>query len=97
MEAKGLALHVGFFSPDLLNDFLSKANSESSALIAAVDEKDPEAIPSEIVSQVQSAAAAASTAAAPASDAAEQQEPEAAEEEEDDEEESVAGIGGLFG
>ena len=97
MEAKGLALHVGFFSPDLLDQFLSKANSESSALIAAVTEKDPEAIPSEIVSQVQSAAAAASTAAAPASDAAEQQEPEAAEEEEDDEEESVAGIGGLFG
>jgi large subunit ribosomal protein L10 len=97
MEAKGLALHIGFFSPDLLNQFLSKANSEASALIAAVAEKDPEAIPSEIVSQVQSAAAAAPIAAAPASDAAEQQKPEAAEEEEDDDEESVAGIGGLFG
>ena len=96
MEARSLALHIGFFSPDLLNEFLSKANSESSALIAAVAEKDPEAIPSEILSQVQTAAAAASTAAAPATDAAEQQEPEAAEEEEE-EEESVAGIGGLFG
>ena len=97
MEARSLALHIGFFSPDLLNEFLSKANSESSALIAAVAEKDPEAIPSEILSQVQTAAAAASTAAAPATDAAEQQEPEAAEEEEEEEEESVAGIGGLFG
>ncbi len=97
MEAKSLALHLGFFSPDLLNEFLSKANSESSALIAAVAEKDPEAIPSEILSKVQTAAAAASTAAAPATDAAEQQEPEAAEEEEEEEEESVAGIGGLFG
>ena len=97
MEAKSLAIHLGFFSPDLLDHFLSKANSEASALIAAVAEKDPEAIPSEILSQVQSAAAAAPTAAAPASDAAEQQEPEKPEEEEDDEEESVAGIGGLFG
>lgn len=96
IEAKSLALHLGFFSPDLLNEFLSKANSEASALIAAVAEKDSEAIPSEILGQVQSAAAAASTAAAPASDAAEQQEPEEPEEEED-EEESVAGIGGLFG
>jgi large subunit ribosomal protein L10 len=96
IEAKSLALHLGFFSPDLLDEFLSKANSETSALIAAVAEKDPEAIPSEILSQVQTAAAAASTAAAPASDAAEQQEPEESEEE-DDEEESVAGIGGLFG
>jgi large subunit ribosomal protein L10 len=95
MEAKSLALHLGFFSPDLLDEFLMKANSESSALIAAVAEKDPEAIPSELLGQVQKAAAAASTAAAPASDAAEQQEPEEPEEEE--EEESVAGIGGLFG
>ncbi len=95
IEAKSLALHLGFFVPDLLNEFLSKANSEAFALIAAVSEKSPEAIPSEILSQVQTAAAAASTAAAPASDAAEQQEPE--EPEEDEEEESVAGIGGLFG
>ena len=96
MEAKSLALHIGFFVPDLLNEFLLKANSEASALISAVAEKDPEAIPSEILSQVQSAVAAASTAAAPASDAAEQQEPEKTEEEED-EEETVAGMGSLFG
>jgi large subunit ribosomal protein L10 len=95
-EAKSLALEIGFFVPDLIEVFLGRATSESSALIAAVSEKDPEALPSEIVNQVQTAAAAASTAAAPATDAAEQQEPEEPEEEED-EEESVAGIGGLFG
>lgn len=95
MEAKSLALHIGFFVPDLLNEFLSKANSEASALIAAVAEKDPEAIPSDLLDQVQKAAAAAPIAAAPASDAAEQQEPEKSEEEE--EEEEVAGIGSLFG
>ncbi len=94
MEAKSLALEIGFFVPDLLDVFLGRANSEASALIAAVSEKDPEALPSEVVNQVQKAAAAASTAAAPATDAAEQQEPE--EPEEEDEEESVAGIGGLF-
>ncbi len=94
MEAKSLALEVGFFVPDLMDVFLGRATSEASALIAVVAEKDPEALPSEIVSQVQTAAAAASTAAAPATDAAEQQEPD---ESEDDEEESVAGIGGLFG
>jgi large subunit ribosomal protein L10 len=94
MEAKSLALEIGFFVPDLLDIFLGRAISEASALIAAVSEKDPEALPSEIINQVQSAAAAASTAAAPATDAAEQQEPE---EPEEDEEESVAGIGGLFG
>ena len=95
MEAKSLALEVGFFVPDLMDVFLGRATSEASALIAVVAEKDPEALPSEIVSQVQTAAAAASTAAAPATDAAEQQEPEKSEKE--DEEESVAGIGGLFG
>ncbi|MFW9974017.1 MAG: 50S ribosomal protein L10 [Candidatus Thorarchaeota archaeon] len=95
MEAKSLALHIGFFVPDMLNEFLSKANSEAFALIAVIAEKNPEAIPSDILSQVQTAAAAASTAAAPASDAAEQQEPEEPEEEEDEEE--VAGMGSLFG
>jgi len=97
MEAKNLALHIGFFVPEMLSEFLLKANLETSALIAAIAEKDPEAIPSEILSQVQSAAAAASTAAAPATDAAEQQEPEAAKEDEEEEEEKVAGLGSLFG
>ncbi len=94
MEAKSLALEVGFFVPDLMDVFLGRAISEASALIAVVTEKDPEALPSEIVGQVQTAAAAAPTAATPATDAAEQQEPD---EPEEDEEESVAGIGGLFG
>jgi len=95
MEAKNLALTIGFFVPDMVNEFLSKANSEAAALIAVIAERDPEAIPSDILSQVQTAAAAASTAAAPASDAAEQQEPE--EPEEDEDEEEVAGMGSLFG
>jgi large subunit ribosomal protein L10 len=95
MEAKSLALYVGFFVPEMVKEFLSKANSEAYALIAAIAEKDPEAIPSNILSQVQTAAAAASSAAAPASDAAQQQEPE--EPEEDEEEEEVAGMGSLFG
>lgn len=94
MEAKSLALEVGFFVPDLMDVYLGRAISEASALIAVVTEKDPEALPSEIVGQVQTAAAAAPTAATPATDAAEQQEPD---EPEEDEEESVAGIGGLFG
>jgi len=95
-EAKSLALEIGFFVPDLLDAFLGRASSESNALIAAVFERDPEALPSEIVNQAKTAAAAASTAAAPATDAAEQQEPEEPEEE-DEEGESVAGLGGLFG
>jgi len=96
MEAKSLALHLGFFVPDMVNEFLSKANSEAFALVAVVAEKDPEAIPPDVLGQDQSAAAAAQTAAAPASDAAEQQEPKGSEEEEE-EEESVAGMGSLFG
>ena len=95
MEARSLALYVGFFVPEMVKEFLSKANSEAYALIAAIAERDPEAIPSNILSQVQTAAAAASSAAAPASDAAQQQEPE--EPEEDEEEEEVAGMGSLFG
>ena len=95
MEARSLALHIGFFVPEMVKEFLSKANSEAVALIAAIAEKDPEAIPSNILSQVQTAAAAASPAAVPASDAAQQQEPEEPEEEE--EEEEVAGMGSLFG
>ncbi|MFX0107254.1 MAG: 50S ribosomal protein L10 [Candidatus Hodarchaeota archaeon] len=88
--AKSLALDIGFFEPDLVREFLAKANVEAFALAAAVSEKDPEAIPSDILSKVQSAAAAAS-AAAPT----EEEEPE--QEEEEEEEETVAGLGGLFG
>jgi large subunit ribosomal protein L10 len=92
IEARSLALDVSFFEPDLLGEFLAKANSEFIALAAAVSEKDPEAIPSDVLSQVQSVAAAAPVA--PTTEAPEKQdEPE--EEEEDDE--AVAGLGGLFG
>jgi large subunit ribosomal protein L10 len=90
MEAKSLTLNIGFFVPDMLNEFLAKANSESMALAIAAAEKDPEAIPSEILGQVQ--AAAATTTAAPV----EAEQPDEPEEEEE-EEEVTAGIGSLFG
>ena len=90
MEAKSLTLKIGFFVPEMLNEFLAKANSEAMALAMAAAEKDPEAIPSEILSQAQTAAA--STAAV----TTEADKPDEPEEEEEDEEE-VAGIGSLFG
>ncbi|MHA1771305.1 MAG: 50S ribosomal protein L10 [Candidatus Thorarchaeota archaeon] len=94
MEARTLALNIGFFEPDLLVQFLSKANAEALALSSVLAEKNPDAIPSEVLSQVQ--AQAASSVAAPTSETVtEQKEPEKDEEEEDDE--AVAGLGGLFG
>jgi large subunit ribosomal protein L10 len=90
MEAKSLALHIGFFVPEMLNQFLSKANSEAYALAAAISAKDPDAIPSEIMSHVQATAVV---------DAPTEAATKPAEPKDDDEEEgeSVAGIGGLFG
>jgi large subunit ribosomal protein L10 len=89
MEAKSLALEIGFFTPDLLDQYLAKANSQAFALAAVIATKDPEAIPSEVLGQVE-AAAAAPAEAAPAEDT-----PPA--EEEPEEEEETAGIGSLFG
>ncbi|MGY5881142.1 MAG: 50S ribosomal protein L10 [Candidatus Thorarchaeota archaeon] len=89
MEAKSLAMTVGFFVPEMLNEFLAKANSEAFALAIAASEKDPEAVPSEILGQ---AKAAVATPEAETSEAAQPEEPE-----EEEEEEEVAGIGGLFG
>jgi large subunit ribosomal protein L10 len=91
MEAKSLALHIGFFVPEMLNEFLSKANSEALALAAAVSAKDPNAIPSDVMSHVQAAATVADT---PTEVTTKPAEPEDGDEEEG---ESVAGIGGLFG
>lgn len=90
MEAKSLVMTIGFFVPDMVNEFLSKANSEALALAMAVSEKDPEAIPSEILGQVKTAVA---TTEAVAPEAAQPEEPE----EEEEAEEEAAGIGGLFG
>jgi large subunit ribosomal protein L10 len=90
MEAKSLALHVGFFVPEMLNEFLSKANSEAFALAAAISAKDPNAIPSDVMSHVQAAAVADT----PTEVTTKPAEPEDGDEEEG---ESVAGIGGLFG
>ena len=89
MEAKSLAMTVGFFVPEMLNEFLAKANSEAFALAIAASEKDPEAVPSEILGQ---AKAAVATPEAETSEATQPEEPE-----EEEEEEEVAGIGGLFG
>lgn len=91
IEAKSLVRTIGFFVPEMLNEFLSKANSEALALAMAASEKDPEAIPSEILGQVKTAVA---TTEAVAPEAAQPEEPE---EEEEEAEEEVAGIGGLFG
>ncbi|MFW9843147.1 MAG: 50S ribosomal protein L10, partial [Candidatus Thorarchaeota archaeon] len=89
MEAKSLVMEIGFFVPEMVNEFLAKANAEAGALAMAVSEKDPEAIPSEILGQVKTAVA---TPAEPA-EAAKPDEPE----EEEEAEEETAGIGSLFG
>lgn len=91
MEAKSLALNIGFFTPDMVREFLAKANVESFALAAVLSEKDPNAIPSEVLSQVKAVSAAAT--AAPEPEPTKDEPPE----EEDEEEESVAGLSGLFG
>jgi len=91
METRSLIMAIGFFVPDMLNEFLAKANSEAIALAMAASEKDPEAIPSEILGQVKTAVAAAEEVT---SEAVQPDEPE---EEEEEAEEEVAGIGGLFG
>jgi large subunit ribosomal protein L10 len=90
MEAKSLAMTIGFFVPEMVNEFLAKANSEAFALAIAASEKDPEAIPSEILGQVKTAVA---TTGAVTSDAAKPEKPE----EEEEAEEETAGIGSLFG
>lgn len=89
MEAKNLVMTIGFFVPEMVNEFLAKANSEAFALAIIAAEKDPEAIPSEILGQVKAAAA---TPEVKPPEAAQPEEPD-----EDDEAEEVAGIGGLFG
>ena len=93
MEAKSLTLNIGFFVPEMVHEFLSKANSDSYALAMAIAEKDPNAIPSEILGQAQAAA----TKAAPAPEDAGEKPAKPEEDEEQEEDESVAGMGGLFG
>jgi large subunit ribosomal protein L10 len=93
MEAKSLALNVGFFTPDLLNEFLAKANSEAFALAAVISERDPQAIPSDVLGQVKAAAAVSKAAPATTSSPSDDK----PEKDDEEEEESVAGLGGLFG
>ncbi len=94
MEAKSLALNIGFFVPEMVHEFLSKANSEAFALAIKASEKDPNAIPSEVLGQAQAAATAAEPTTATTTEAEDKQ-PEPEEEEEQEEE--VAGMGSLFG
>jgi len=91
MEAKSLVLNIGFFVPEMVHEFLSKANSEAFALALKVSEKDPNAIPSEILGQAQAAA----VKAAPTPDVVEDK--PAKPEEDEEQEEEVAGLGSLFG
>ncbi|NHI83455.1 MAG: 50S ribosomal protein L10 [Candidatus Thorarchaeota archaeon] len=92
-EARSLALSLDFFTQDLLGDFLAKASSEAFALAAAISEKDPEAIPSEVLDQVRSGVT--DTSAATSAEQTYKKPEEPGEDEE--EEESVAGLSGLFG
>jgi large subunit ribosomal protein L10 len=92
LEARSLALNIGFFSPDLLSEFLSKASGEAIALASVLSQKDPEAVPAELLGQVQAAAAAVAEDVT-----AETADTEEEPEEKEDEEEAVEGIGGLFG
>ena len=89
--ARSLALNIGFFTPDMLNEFLAKANAEAFTLAGILAEKDPEAIPSEILTQIQSKPVAA--AATVTETTTDKDEPE----EEEEEEEATEGLGSLFG
>ncbi len=92
MEAKSLALNIGFFTPDMLGEFLTKANVDALALAKVISEKDPNAIPSDVLGQVQAMSAAATSAGTET-----KPEQEETPEEEEEEEESVSGLSGLFG
>ncbi len=93
MEAKSLTLNIGFFEPDMFVEFLAKGNSEAFALAALLASKNPDAVPSEILKQVQTAVQTpAATTTSPEPDK-KKDEPEKKE----DKEEEVTGIAGLFG
>jgi large subunit ribosomal protein L10 len=94
VEAKSLTLNVGYFVPEILGEFIAKANSEAYALVAHLSEKNPEAIPSEILSQIGQVSASVS---APAESETAETPAEETEDEEDEEDEAVTGLGGLFG
>jgi len=91
MEARLLALNIGFFEPELVNEFMAKANAEAFALAALLAERNPDAIPSDILSQIQASTSVQTEAVSAESGADEEP------EEEEEEEESVAGLAGLFG
>ncbi len=92
MEAKSLALNVGFFEPELVLQFIVKANSEALALASVLADRNPEAVPSEIIADVR-----AQTEAIVTSDTPKKDQKIESEKEEKKEEESVTGLAGLFG
>ncbi len=93
MEAKSLALNVGFFEPELVLQFIAKANAESFTLVVLLAEKNPEAVPSEIIAQARAQTEFTATSHTPSTDVKKAEE----EKEEKKEEESVTGLAGLFG
>jgi large subunit ribosomal protein L10 len=93
MEARNLALNIEFFEPEVFAEFLAKAKSEALALTSLIASKSPDAVPTEVLSQAQSAAAATTASATKETPKDDKMEPEKKE----DEGEAVSGLGGLFG
>ena len=92
VEAKTLAINVGFFVPEMVREFLVKADSEALALAAVLSGKNPEAVPPEILARFRTPVAVAATAPAPST--SKKKKPE---KEERKEEEGAPSIGSLFG
>ncbi|NWF96374.1 MAG: 50S ribosomal protein L10 [Candidatus Thorarchaeota archaeon] len=95
MEARNLALNIEFFEPDILLQFLSKANWEALALASVLAQNNPEAVPSGILTKHETAATT-SVAETPSKDE-DKDKTKKEPEKEDKEEESVTGLGSLFG
>ncbi len=91
-EAKSLALNIGFFTPDLLDAFLAKATAEAVTLASALAENNPDAIPSDVLSEVRSVVVTAAPATATEAAVSTTE-----DEEEEKDEEATVGLGSLFG
>ncbi len=85
-EARNLALNAGVITPELIGDFLAKANAEAYALAIIIAQKDPNAIPEDVLGAI-------STQPAQTTETKEEKE----EEQEEEEDEGPAGLAGLFG
>ncbi|RDE12360.1 MAG: 50S ribosomal protein L10 [Candidatus Thorarchaeota archaeon] len=92
LDAKTLAINVGFFVPEMVRQFLVKADSEALALAAVLSGRNPEAVSPEILARFRTPVAVAATA--PAVSASKKKKPE---KEEEKKEEGAPSIGSLFG